>query len=262
MTHPTAPNSGQPPKGCFITGTDTDVGKTVVTGVVGLALIDFGLRVGVMKPIETGTAFDNPQHTSDGERLRDLLIPHESLDFISPYRFEPSLAPLAAAQWAGTSIDLARITAAFQIMTKRYAYLLVEGVGGVMAPLSAKQDVRAMMAQLKLPCLVVGRTTLGSVNHTLLTLAALKEYQPQQWYVMNPLPIQKNWAVQGPRLLSPSSCSTRDLADQSIFYPQTHLLRSGLFTKARTTTEPQPRRSWFLIEKSHRVSSGPYPCDF
>jgi len=177
MTHPTAPNSGQPPKGCFITGTDTDVGKTVVTGVVGLALIDFGLRVGVMKPIETGTAFDNPQHTSDGERLRDLLIPHESLDFISPYRFEPSLAPLAAAQWAGTSIDLARITAAFQIMTKRYAYLLVEGVGGVMAPLSAKQDVRAMMAQLKLPCLVVGRTTLGSVNHTLLTLAALKEYQ-------------------------------------------------------------------------------------
>ncbi len=177
MTHPTAPNSGQPPKGCFITGTDTGVGKTVVTGVVGLALIDFGLRVGVMKPIETGTAFDNPQHTSDGERLRDLLIPHESLDFISPYRFEPSLAPLAAAQWAGTSIDLARITAAFQIMTKRYAYLLVEGVGGVMAPLSAKQDVRAMMAQLKLPCLVVGRATLGSVNHTLLTLAALKEYR-------------------------------------------------------------------------------------
>lgn len=177
MTHPTAPNSGQPPKGCFITGTDTGVGKTVVTGVVGLALIDYGLRVGVMKPIETGTAFDNPPHTSDGERLRDLLIPHESLDFISPYRFEPSLAPLAAAQWAGTSIDLARITAAFQIMTKRYAYLLVEGVGGVMVPLSAKQDVRAMMAQLKLPCLVVGRATLGSVNHTLLTLAALKEYR-------------------------------------------------------------------------------------
>ncbi len=149
----------------------------MVTGVVGLALKDFGLRVGVMKPIETGTAFDNPQHTSDGERLRDLLIPHESLDFISPYRFEPSLAPLAAAQWAGTSIDLARITAAFQVMATRYAYLLVEGVGGVMTPLSAKQDVRAMMAQLKLPCLVVGRATLGSVNHTLLTLAALKEYQ-------------------------------------------------------------------------------------
>ena len=177
MTHPTVPNSGQPPKGCFITGTDTGVGKTVVTGVVGLALKDFGLRVGVMKPIETGTACDNPQHTSDGERLRDLLIPHESLDFISPYRFESSLAPLAAAQWAGTPIDLARITAAFQVMATRYAYLLVEGVGGVMVPLSDKQDVRAMMAQLKLPCLVVGRATLGSVNHTLLTLAALKEYR-------------------------------------------------------------------------------------
>ncbi len=177
MTHPTVPNSGQPPKGCFITGTDTGVGKTVVTGVIGLALQGLGLQVGVMKPIETGVELDNKNHTSDGERLRDLLIPHESLDFISPYRFEPSLAPLAAAQWAGTSIDLARITAAFQVMAMRYAYLLVEGVGGVMAPLSAKQDVRAMMAQLKLPCLVVGRATLGSVNHTLLTLAALKEYQ-------------------------------------------------------------------------------------
>ncbi len=177
MTHPTSPNSEQPSKGCFITGTDTGVGKTVVTGVVGLALKDVGLRVGVMKPIETGVELDNKNHTSDGERLRDLLIPHESLDSISPYRFEPSLAPLAAAHWAGTSIELARITAAFQIMAKRYAYLLVEGVGGVMAPLSAKQDVRAMMAQLKLPCLVVGRATLGSVNHTLLTLAALKEYR-------------------------------------------------------------------------------------
>lgn len=175
MAHATAQNSDQPPKGCFITGTDTGVGKTVVTGLLGLALKDLGLGVGVMKPIETGIAFNNPQHASDGERLRDLLIPNELLSFISPYRFELSSAPLAASEWVGTSIDLTHIATAFQIMAKRYSYLLVEGIGGVMVPLSAKHDVRAMMAHLNLPCLVVGRSTLGSVNHTLLTLAALKE---------------------------------------------------------------------------------------
>ena len=94
-----------PSHGCFITGTDTGIGKTVVTAALGLYLKRRGLRMAVMKPIETGCLHERTLG-SDAERLRTVIAATTSIDLISPYRFSLPLAPLAAARVAGVTIEI------------------------------------------------------------------------------------------------------------------------------------------------------------
>jgi dethiobiotin synthetase len=160
--------------GCFITGTDTAVGKTVVTAALALCLKQRGLRVAVMKPIETGCSKENP-FDSDAERLRAAIGTDLALEFVSPYRFSAPLAPLDAARADGVTIAIARIASAFYTVANDHDFVLVEGVGGLMVPLSDTMDVRDLIASLRLPALVVGRTALGGINHALLTIEALRQ---------------------------------------------------------------------------------------
>ncbi len=160
--------------GCFITGTDTGVGKTVVTAALALCLKQRGLRVAVMKPIETGCSKEKP-FDSDAERLRTAIETDLSLDLVSPYRFSVPLAPLAAARAAGVTIEIDHIASAFHTLAKDQDFVLVESVGGLMVPLSEKMDVRDVITSLRLPALVVGRTALGGINHALLTIEALRQ---------------------------------------------------------------------------------------
>ena len=159
--------------GCFITGTDTGVGKTLVTAALALCLTQRGLTVGVMKPIETGCR-TNGASGSDAARLYAAAGVTEPVEAISPYRFADPLAPLDAARRAGRTIDLRRIIRAYRALAARYAFLLVEGAGGVMVPITPTTDTRDVIAQLGLPAVVVVRAMLGAVNHTLLTLDALR----------------------------------------------------------------------------------------
>ncbi len=159
------------PRGCFVAGTDTGVGKTLVASLLAFCLQRDGIAVGVMKPVETGT--DSPAR-SDAARLKTSIGCADPLDLISPYRLPAPLAPLAAAREAGVTIDLARIMAAFKELTARHEFLVVEGVGGVMVPLAEQLDVLNLIERLGLPVLVVGRATLGGVNHALLTIEALR----------------------------------------------------------------------------------------
>jgi dethiobiotin synthetase len=160
--------------GCFITGTDTGVGKTVATAALAVCLKQRGVRVAVMKPIETG-CLDAEELGSDASRLLNAIEGTVALDLISPYRFSMPLAPLDAARTAGVTIEMERIAAAFHILAKDQDCILVEGVGGLMVPLSGKMDVRDMIVSLHLPALVVGRTALGGINHALLTIEALRQ---------------------------------------------------------------------------------------
>jgi dethiobiotin synthetase len=160
--------------GCFITGTDTGVGKTVVTAALALCLKQRGLRVAVMKPIETGYSNDGTRG-SDAERLRTVIAATASIDLISPYRFTLPLAPLAAARAAGVTIEIDPIAVACRNLAHDDEFVLVEGVGGLMVPLSEKMDVRELITSLGLPALVVGRAALGGVNHALLTIDALRQ---------------------------------------------------------------------------------------
>lgn len=162
-------------RGCFITGTDTGVGKTAVTAALAVALVRRGIDVGVMKPIEAGSG-DGP--ASDAARLLAAAGSRDPLDQVSPCRFPAPLAPLAAARRTGSAVDLEAVVRAYEALARRHAFLLVEGVGGLLVPLTPEADVRDLIRRLGLPVLVVGRAGLGGVNHALLTLEALRAAGP------------------------------------------------------------------------------------
>jgi len=168
--------------GYFITGTDTGVGKTIVTSAILRSFIKKGLKVGAMKAIETGCLNkDGILLPSDGMLLRDMAEMNDSLDLITPIKLENPLSPLVASRIEETEVDIERILRAFETLRKKYDYLLVEGVGGLMVPLNKEEKkksmfyfVRDLIKDMGLPVILVTRPTLGTINHTLLTLEALK----------------------------------------------------------------------------------------
>ena len=157
----------------FITGTDTNVGKTTITAALLLALQQQGQSVGMFKPVETGVDAEH-RDQSDTERLRRLLSPPPSFDSVCLYAFSPPLAPLAAARALGATIDLSLIRAQMDKLAQRSSHLLIEGAGGLLAPITPTDTMRDLVALLNIPCLIVGRTELGGVNHCLLTMEALQ----------------------------------------------------------------------------------------
>lgn len=159
--------------GIFITGTDTGVGKTLITAALALHLKKRGLTVGVMKPIETGIS-PSREDRSDAARLRSIIDSDEPLGAIRPYAFELPVAPLAAAQQEGQTINLETIKKVYRLLSNRYDAMVVEGVGGVRVPITPKIGVTDLIRTLHLPVVVVGRSGLGGINHALLTVEALQ----------------------------------------------------------------------------------------
>jgi dethiobiotin synthetase len=160
-------------RGIFVAGTDTGVGKTVIAGALAMRLKHLGVNVGVMKPVETGVAADDDPST-DAARLRSAAGVADSLERVSPYRLSAALAPLGAARVASVTIESERILEAYRYLAAQHRCVVVEGVGGVMVPITAQWHVCELIAQLHLPVLIVGRAALGGVNHALLTLQALR----------------------------------------------------------------------------------------
>lgn len=159
--------------GVFITGTDTGVGKTVVTAALTVHMKRKGVAVGVMKPIETGIMTSRLAH-SDAARLQAVTESDDALGAICPFQFELPLAPLAAAQSERRQIDLGVIQKVYRLLSRRYEYMVIEGVGGVHVPLGPKIEVLDLIARLKFPVVIVGRSALGGINHALLTVEALR----------------------------------------------------------------------------------------
>ncbi len=158
-------------KGFFITGTDTEVGKTLVAAGLARALKQRGLDVGVMKPIESGCRWvDDALVPEDATFLKAVAESGDDLDLISPYRLEHPLAPSLAAEMEGRSISLDVIRDRYRTLEARHELTLVEGVGGLMVPLTTGLLVSDLIKLLDLPVLIVSRNTLGTINHTLLTV--------------------------------------------------------------------------------------------
>jgi dethiobiotin synthetase len=160
-------------RGIFITGTDTGVGKTLVAAALAVALKRAGRTVGVMKPVETGVS---PSKTtqSDAARLRSVINSEEQLGAVCPYRFTLPLAPLAAARAERQTIDPETIRKVYRLLAERYDWTVVEGIGGVSVPITPTTDVTDLIALLRLPAVVVGRSGLGGINHARLTIEALR----------------------------------------------------------------------------------------
>lgn len=162
-------------KGLFITGTDTGVGKTVVTAALAAVLRADGVNVGVMKPIATGCVRRREGLVSeDAEFLAKAADAPEPLDEISPIRLAEPLAPTVAAARAGVELDLLPMWRAWDRLKRAHDVMLVEGIGGALCPVTPRQSVADLAQRFHLPVLVVARPVLGTINHAAMTVEVLR----------------------------------------------------------------------------------------
>ena len=161
--------------GFFITGTDTDVGKTTIALGLITALREKGLRVGVMKPVSAGCEL-----TSEGLRNEDavLLMQQASVDFpyeiINPYAFERAVAPLIAAAEAGIEIAIVVIRECYLEVAEKVDIVIVEGAGGWLVPVNEEETMADVVKTLSLDVITVAGIRLGCLNHALLTSQSIE----------------------------------------------------------------------------------------
>ena len=161
------------PRSIFVTGTDTGVGKTHVTAGLVRALRRRGVDAGAMKPVATGTVRGISE---DARTLWAAVDRSDPLDWINPVRLAPPLAPSVAARLSGRSIDLARVWRAYRELSGRHEHVVVEGIGGLLVPILDRYPVARMVRRLGLPLLIVTRPSLGTINHTALTVLAARTH--------------------------------------------------------------------------------------
>jgi dethiobiotin synthetase len=163
-------------KGCFITGTDTGVGKTLVTAGLIRLFAKEGVKVAGMKPVASGCEL-----TDQGLRNEDaIMIMQESnveldYDLINPYAFEPPVSPHFAASESDREIKLDHIIEKYKTISTRVDYVVVEGVGGWEVPINDSQNVSDLAEKLNLPVILVVGLRLGCINHALLTVDAIRQ---------------------------------------------------------------------------------------
>jgi dethiobiotin synthetase len=155
----------------FLTGTDTEIGKTFITCALLLRARQLGLTAAGIKPVAAGT--DAAGRNEDVERIRAASSVELPTDVINPYRFAPAIAPHLAAAEAGVSIDFARIAAACAMARQKADLVIVEGVGGFCVPLGVDRDSADLAVALALPVILVVGLRLGCINHALLTAEAI-----------------------------------------------------------------------------------------
>ena len=158
-------------RGVFVTGTGTEVGKTVVAAAIAHSLAAEGHRVAVFKPAVTG--LEGPGEP-DHALLRRAAGSGQSDDEVAPYRHGPPASPHLAAAEAGEEIDPARLLAVARAAADEADALVCEGVGGLLVPLRLDYLVRDFAVELALPLVVAAPPGLGTINHTLLTIESAR----------------------------------------------------------------------------------------
>lgn len=159
-------------QGIFITGTGTEIGKTVIAGGFAASLKESGTNVGVMKPISTGD-------TADAQFLKHTAQIDDELSLINPISLRHPLAPSVASRIEEKEINLADIESAFAKLQRKYDFLIVEGVGGIAVPILDDFLVAHLINTLQLPILIVAQVGLGTLNHTLLTVGFARQFNIQ-----------------------------------------------------------------------------------
>ena len=162
-------------KAIFVTGTDTGIGKTVVTGLLARYLLNRSVNVVTQKWIQTGSD-DYPEDIAVhlelmGKQKEDF---EKYLPYICPYTFKLPASPHLAAEVENETIDPAKIESSFTKLTENFDTVIVEGLGGVLVPFSRNELVVDIACKLNLPVLIAAQNKLGAINHTLLTIEAVK----------------------------------------------------------------------------------------
>ena len=162
-------------KGLFITGTDTSVGKTLIAGVIAKIMRQSGKKVGVFKPVATGCKkTKNGLVSKDAEFLAHCTGSEFSLDIINPITFELPAAPFACERAENRKVDFVKIAIAYNHICSKTDLVIVEGIGGIKVPITADIDVLSLAKSFDLPVVIVAKSKLGTINHTLLTIDAIR----------------------------------------------------------------------------------------
>ncbi len=164
-------------KAIFVTGTDTNTGKTVITGLLARYISEKNKRVVTQKWIETGSrngySCDAGRHLKIMKKNRPYL--EKYLPLIAPYVFRNACSPHLSSRMENKKISAGKIKKSFKLLSGKFDFVIVEGTGGLLVPFDEKKLIVEIVKDLKLPVLVVAQNKLGTINHTLLTIEALKQ---------------------------------------------------------------------------------------
>ena len=166
-----------PLKSLFITGTDTDVGKTYVTAGLAVTIRKMGIDVGVMKPFAAGTAQKSGFKSEDIEILSNAAQVDDPENLANPQFFPIAASPYTA--WKNLKIKpkINLVLSNFKKLSKLHSAILVEGMGGIMTPILKNYFVTDLIKEMKIPTVLVTRTKVGTVNHTIMTVKMCEKYK-------------------------------------------------------------------------------------
>ncbi len=201
-------------KGLFVTGTDTGVGKTIVTGLLGRYLLDKGYNVITQKWIQTGCrdslASDIKLHLKIMRRDKNELNGYSGI--ISPYVFKAPSSPHLASRIENKIINPDKIKESFKLLSSHFDFTIAEGIGGVLVPFNRKCLVIDIVRELDLAVLVVAQNKLGVINHTLLTIEALEKRKIKILGI-----IFNNPETEDKRIVKDNPLIIKALANQKVF---------------------------------------------
>ena len=161
----------------FVTGSDTDVGKTYVTAGLAVALRKLSVDVGVMKPFAAGIPQKKGFKSEDAEILAKAAQVSDSESLINPQFFKMTASPYTASKYLKIKVKVDSVLSCFRKLSKLHSMLLVEGMGGIMTPILKNYFVSDLIKEMKLPTVIVTRTKIGTVNHTIMTCKMCEKYK-------------------------------------------------------------------------------------
>lgn len=168
----------KPERGLFITGTDTEVGKTYVTSIIARSLVNAGHKVGVYKPVASDCLRDgNTIHSSDAHSLWDAANRPLTVEDVCPQKFEAAIAPHLAAEAEGKTVDVELLREGISVWENKCDIVLVEGAGGLMTPISEDEFFADLAFDFGYPLIVVVPNILGCINQTMQTLITASTFR-------------------------------------------------------------------------------------
>jgi len=164
-------------KSLFITGTDTDVGKTYITSGLAITLRKMGIDIGVMKPFAAGVAQKNGFKSEDVEILSKSAQINDSENLVNPQFFPIPASPYTAWKKLKIKPKISLILSSFKKLSNIHEMMLVEGMGGILTPILKDYYVTNLIKDMKIPTIIVTRSKVGTVNHTLMTVKMCEKYK-------------------------------------------------------------------------------------
>ena len=181
-------------KSLFIAGTDTDVGKTYITAGLAVVLRKMGVDVGVMKPFAAGSAQKKGYKSEDVEILSCAAKVNDPENLVNPQFFPIPASPYTAWKKLKTKPQVSTVLSSFKKLSKLHDIMLVEGMGGIMTPILKDYYITNLIKEMKIPAVIVTRSKVGTVNHTIMTVKMCEKYKiPIKGIIINNF--EKGYAV-------------------------------------------------------------------